>query len=186
MVTDHIYFGLTTAQKALMLSSARPGATFHCTCWSCKCSYSGQIDSYGNLWGASFAKPDPTFLKSKTKPVLTLASPLWCCSWGGSCATHTPTARVHPLFQAAAESPVQCIVGSESLDLECPAFLPCAPCFHSSLIKLKPRLNLPSTCFKGQWQRTNCIWLVFWLTSSINQPPCFIQEKEILISMSED
>lgn len=94
--------------------------------------------------------------------------------------------KLHQLFQAAGQSSVQCILVFESLYPECPAFMPCGPCLHSSVIKLISQLNLPSSCFKGQLQRTNFIWLVSWLCSSMNQPPCFVQKKEILIFTSED
>lgn len=68
--------------------------------------------------------------------------------------------KLHQLFQAAGQSTVKCILVFESLYPECPAFMPCGPCLHSSVIKLISQLNLPSSCFKGQLQRTNFIWLV--------------------------
>lgn len=82
--------------------------------------------------------------------------------------------KVHQLFQAAAEFSLFQVWITTSSALY--------PCSHSSVIKLISQLNLPSSCFKGQLQRTNFIWLGSWHCTPMKQPPVLSKRKRFWLS----
>lgn len=89
---------------------------------------------------------------------------LHCCYW---------QPKFPQLFQAAAEFSLFWVWITISSALH--------PCLWA-LLTLISQLNLPSSCFKGQLQRTNFIWLGSWHCTSMKQPPVLSKRKRFWLS----